>query len=161
MYSGANMSFLVLGRQHVCKPEYTPEIPHIVISITDPDEPEAYYVPTDLRQDILRLSFFDINESIGNLTMVNDNDIDAIIDFVNTWKDKVPLIVTQCEAGISRSSGVAAGLSQWLNNDSKFFFDTYLPNSLVYSKLVKKLLDVDVPPPEPTLYDNSDTWELF
>lgn len=147
------MSFLVLGRQHVCRPEYTPELPHIVISVTDPDEPEALYLPTDMRRDILRLSFFDINEPIGNLTMVSNDDIEQIVEFVTKWKDEVQLIVTQCEAGISRSSGIAAGLSKWLNDDASFFFDNYLPNSLVYSKLVKRLLDIDLPLPETTYYD--------
>ena len=102
------MSFLVLGRQHICRPEYTPELPHIVISVTDPNEPEALYLPTNMRRDILRLSFFDINEPIGNLTMVSNDDIEQIVEFVTKWKDEVPLIVTQCEAGISRSSGIAA-----------------------------------------------------
>ena len=47
-------------------------------------------------------------------------------------------IVVNCEAGISRSSGVAAALGKIYNNDDNFVFNNtkYTPNMFVYSKLL-------------------------
>jgi predicted protein tyrosine phosphatase len=43
-------------------------------------------------------------------------------DFINKYLDKVELIVCQCDAGISRSSAMAAALSKYITNDDKYFF---------------------------------------
>ena len=60
-----------------------------------------------------------------------------IVDFVEEYRYVVGTIIRQCEAGISRSAGIAAALSKCINGDDKYFFNRYLPNSLVYSKIIK------------------------
>jgi predicted protein tyrosine phosphatase len=142
-YQGKKINLLVLSRAHVSLEEHTPLEPHILISITDPHfgEPrvdcgEAILSTSEQRKDVLRLSFFDISETIGNTTPISTSQAEEIFQFVSKWKDEVGLIVVHCEAGISRSAGVAAALSKWLNGDDMFFFETYCPNNLVYTRVL-------------------------
>lgn len=148
VYQGENMGFMVLGRKHVKQQQYTPDIPHILISITDPyfgkelpDCGEAELFPSDKRLDVLRLEFFDMDESCGNMPIFIKEKAHSVIDFVNKWKDKINLIVVQCEYGVSRSSGVAAALSKWINEDDSFFFANYNPNYMIYVKLLSVIND--------------------
>lgn len=146
VYQGANMGFLVLGREHVGKQQYTPETPHVLVSITDPyngqqalDYGPANPFPSENRLDVLRLEFFDINEPIGNLQMMTDEQATQVFDFISTWKDKVGLIVVNCEMGIARSAGVAAALSKWINGEDFFFYEKFCPNSWVYNTMLKAI----------------------
>lgn len=59
-----------------------------------------------------------------------------ILDFVDLYKNKIEMIVVHCEAGISRSAGVAGALSLILNSSDQYYFDHYLPNMLVYRKIL-------------------------
>jgi len=142
------MSFLVLGRAHVGMEGFTPNIPHVTISITDPvngqvkrskDVGPAELFPSKERLATLRLEFFDIEESIGDLAMMSDDQAKQVVDFANAWKDKVKLFVVHCEAGICRSAGVAAALSKWLNGEDMFFYKTYCPNRWVYKQVLKAI----------------------
>ena len=63
-----------------------------------------------------------------------------IVKFVKKYLNDVELIVCQCEAGISRSAGIAAGLAKCIDGDDDYFFKRYLPNSLVYSMIRKEWL---------------------
>jgi len=145
VYQGENMGFLVLGRAHVNLPQYTPDVPHVLISITDPYNGQlreygpAELFPSNQRLDVLRLDFFDLNQSCGNLPMMTEEQAQDVINFTNLWKDKVGLIVVHCEAGIARSAGVAAGLSKWLNGDDLFFYEKFCPNSWVYMKVLQSI----------------------
>lgn len=56
---------------------------------------------------ILRLQFEDDDNGPNIIT---ENDATKIINFVNKWQDWVSEIIVHCEAGISRSAGVAAAL---------------------------------------------------
>lgn len=144
-YEGTNMSFLVYGRYQVENEKYLPEEGHILISITDPingqklqDVGPVNLPPSDLRLDVLRLEFFDIDQAVGNLKIFSDSQVDELYNFVDKWKDKVKLIVVNCEFGVCRSAAVAAALSKWFNGDDEYFFKTFCPNSLVYTKVLYK-----------------------
>jgi len=143
IYRGENMSLLVLGRAHVKTQEHTPDEPHVLISITDPyngqvrdDCGPAELYPSEQRLDTLRLEFFDIDEPIGNLPMMTEEQAESVVGFIKKWQDKISLIVVHCEAGIARSAGVAAGLSKWLNGEDSYFYTTFNPNSWVYHKVL-------------------------
>ena len=67
----------------------------------------------------------------------DNKDAKNIVDFVETFKNEVDLIVVHCEAGISRSSATAGALSLILNGSDKEFFEgSYIPNMLVYRKIL-------------------------
>jgi predicted protein tyrosine phosphatase len=133
---GPVMDFLVLGRGEVQR--VAPEAPHILISICSPDGEDAPVPHCPSRLDVLRLRFHDVevDEPGSPYTLVSSEHAREILNFVRLYLAEVKLIVCQCDAGMSRSAGVAAALSRWLQNDDKAFFRYYLPNRLVYSTVL-------------------------
>ena len=62
-----------------------------------------------------------------------------ILDFVRGIWDKIELLMVHCEAGVSRSPAVAAGISLiFLGTDGVFFMPhLYQPNQFVYDTLLE------------------------
>lgn len=58
---------------------------------------------------------------------------------MNRWKDKVDLCLVNCEAGISRSSGAALGLSMIINGHDGGIRENrrFAPNMLVRDKIIQ------------------------
>jgi len=121
--------------------------PHMVISITDPDKPCADVNTEGGIKALMRLQFWDINNLAAyehdtrydtfSKAMFDDVLAKRIVDFVRLHMHKVEIIICQCEAGRSRSAGVAAALAKCLTgDDTRFFKEPYNPNSLVYSRIV-------------------------
>jgi predicted protein tyrosine phosphatase len=140
------MKFLILSREDVESPSFNPGEPYILISITDPYNGQeqdkcgvAKLNSLENMLDVLRLEFFDIEEPIGNLEMMSNEQANAIANFVNTWLGKTNLIVVHCEFGRSRSPSVVAALSRWINGDDARFFDMHFPNMHVYDRVLKAL----------------------
>jgi len=132
------MRFDIFSRK--CVENYCTDEKHINISISDSKAPRAKLSKLDSRIDTLFVSFadsdrigFDLSE--GNL--FNKRLAQAIWKFVDKYKDEVDLIVVNCEAGISRSSAVGAAISKILNGDDMDFFKHFLPNRLVYRKMME------------------------
>lgn len=138
------MKFLITNRHGITY--LKPEVDHIVISICAP----GYLFPdlpeNERRLGLLQLKFVDLDrvdiaKQMGqeHLLMTKDQ-AKEILSFVNEFKDEVNLIICQCDAGISRSSGTAAALSKILNNDDKWVFDSinYAPNMYVYRLLINE-----------------------
>lgn len=115
---------------------------HIIISIRSPKTNKSIipYRPNCL--DILYLDFHDLDgvhfPSSADYKLISSLDAEKVWEFVNVYKDKISLIICQCEAGISRSAGVAAALSKVLNNRDTEFFKKYLPNMLVYRTILNE-----------------------
>jgi len=124
--------------------------PYIVISIYEPDDPEG---PAKLKEskhllDVLRLTFHDIDDAgtyrtlypnsakAKKLVSISDAQAKEIVEFVTKHICDVEVIVCQCDAGISRSSAVAAALSKCIHGVDDFYFENYLPNMLVYRKVM-------------------------
>jgi len=110
----------------------------ILISVTDSDESH-----TSLEgqwKSILRLKFDDIhvkslNEGKFHLKGMTDNDARKILDFV--MKHKECDIYVNCEAGISRSTGIVVALEALFNN--KDFSEVYpCHNPFVREKILKQ-----------------------
>ena len=128
------MQFLVLSRREI--ENYKCDKAHIVISIKDP-ETEIVGLPyNDTRLSTLYLAFHDFDDLSkdypGKIRLFNKEDAKKIVEFVNHYKNKIEIIVCNCEAGISRSAGVAGALSKIFNKDDTEIFKNYLPNMLVY-----------------------------
>jgi len=88
---------------------YEPGPNEICISISDPDTPPADVSPQFAA--VLRLNFDDVTErgTDSDILFAADH-ARAIVDFVDLWPDADRLIV-HCNMGVSRSPGVALGLS--------------------------------------------------
>jgi D-serine deaminase-like pyridoxal phosphate-dependent protein len=55
-------------------------------------------------------------------TLYSNEQADQVAAFVKQHKDEVRLIILHCDAGLSRSPGMADALSRALNSDDSFYF---------------------------------------
>lgn len=127
------------------------EEPHIWISIRDPDVEPARIKKSESCKGILRLYFYDVEKDYGeiypNLDLFDNFDFTIIFTkewaediraFVEKYKDDIETIYIHCEAGISRSSAVAAALGMWLNGEDEYSeMPGFKPNKLVREILME------------------------
>lgn len=147
IYEGKNTRLLVLDIKRA-ESLYITE-PHILISISEPN-----WEPPQLKEQRSRIAtlsvyFYDCEEVIGNIYPIKDEHAKDIADFVKMYKSFKTcttddefvnlLIVVHCRAGMSRSPAVAAAIAKYYDNDDKYFFENYIPNPLVYSKVLEAL----------------------
>ena len=113
------------------------KVPYIMIRITSPDSDFLEVQNAELQKDVLFLKFYDLDKPLGNdkydRFLFTGKQANQIIDFVQEYKD-VGLIIIHCDAGVSRSAGVAAALSKIINGSDFEFFNSglYRPNMRVY-----------------------------
>lgn len=110
-----------------------------VISVSTPDEQYDMNIYGSIYNGIkriLRLSFDDVDN--GSLAMT-EGDAASIAEFVEENKDKT--IIVHCDAGISRSAGIAAAIMKHYNGDDTPIFNSrlYCPNMLCYRMVLEKL----------------------
>jgi predicted protein tyrosine phosphatase len=135
------MKFLVLSRKMVESGKAIPNMEHVIISITNPDDPLAV-IPFSLScKGILRLQFHDIERKLTPYKTFNKTMAKKIVKFVTDYEPKIKLFVVHCEAGISRSAATAAAISKFFYNSDQEFFTRYRPNMLVYRILLECLLE--------------------
>jgi predicted protein tyrosine phosphatase len=126
------MMFQVLGRAEAMR--ITPKVPYIHVSITDIDAPKVELPENPHRIAVLRLEFHDTDTaSVG----ISGAQAEEIVAFVKEHQKDVGLIVCNCEAGLSRSAGMAAALAKWLTGDDTPFFTHFIPNRLVYRRVLE------------------------
>ena len=135
------MEFLVMSEREI--QNYDTDKIHIIISIRSPDSLPIIMPYRKKCLDILRLSFHDLDgihvpTPATHFTLFTKKDSKKIMNFVTRYILNIELIICQCEAGISRSAGVAAALSKIINGDNKEIFKYYLPNMLVYRKILEE-----------------------
>ena len=144
-FRGTRFQFLVLSRAVV--ETFTADIPYLIISITDPEQPEANISDSSRLRATLRMKFHDVAKPsriaiqfASNSTDVYMTEADAerILSFVSEHLAEVKLIVCHCEQGISRSAAIAAALSRILQDEDEFFFRHYWVNRYVYDLLLAK-----------------------
>lgn len=96
------------------------------ISITSPNQSNADLTPVP-EDNILRLQFDDVD---SGKTAITSLDAQKILEFVQ--QDDIRVLVVHCGAGVSRSAGVAAAISEIFWGSSEQFFERYVPNRLCY-----------------------------
>jgi len=117
-----------------------------VISVSDPDLDHPFLAERPNLKEVLRLTFHDVDASeVGenspfNHRLMTDEDGKRIAEFVEKHKD-VDLMIAQCDAGICRSSGIAAAILMHLTGDDSTIFNDrrYYPNRWVYKKTLEAL----------------------
>ena len=78
----------------------------------------------------------DVNDIIAaEKDLLCDKDAERIVEFSEKYKDK--LLIIHCDAGISRSSGIAAAILRHYTGDDAEIFDNYSydPNMWCYFKI--------------------------
>lgn len=140
------MNIIVLNRKQA--EQYIGTTDYIVISITDPRSKDAKFIEDKHRIDILRLKFHDVEPSTEQyikdfygvfIKYFTEYKAKNIIEFVNMYKCLNVDIIVHCEAGISRSAGVAAAISKWLFNTDEHFFKSFYPNMSVYRTILNEV----------------------
>lgn len=142
------MRFLVLNRDNAEK--FTCGEPYIHICITDPNDTLPKLIDSRNQLFVLYLSFHDWDlkakshiqrmktPEAKKMVYFSKEHARRIISAIRFFDGLVNLVVINCAAGISRSPAVAAALSKCMTGDDTFFFKKYIPNSLVYSTIVKE-----------------------
>jgi len=128
------MKFTIMNASQAKKFSYKENIePCAIISITDAISIPVSFNPNKNIVGILRLTFDDTD--VASPYSITKRDAVNIIEFVEKYKDITDNFIVHCEAGISRSAGVAAALSKIYNGSDCDIFDNpmYKPNMLVYN----------------------------
>lgn len=135
------MDFLVMGEREI--KNYNTDKTHIIISIRSPDALPIIIPYRKKCLNIARLSFHDLDGThvptpAMRVNLFTPEDAKKILNFVTRYILNVELIICQCEAGISRSAGVAGALSKIIDGDDTEIFKHYLPNMLVYRTILNE-----------------------
>ena len=134
------VNVLVMSRKEAERYSHSPhDEESAVISISTPDEHYDMNIYSSIYNGIkriLRLSFDDVDN--GSFAMT-EGDAASIAEFVEENKDKT--IIVHCDAGISRSAGIAAAIMKHYNGDDTPIFNSrlYCPNMLCYRMVLEKL----------------------
>jgi len=134
---------------------YKPSEPWACISVVTKhgDWPEfVFQQPSHL----LQMNFADLDMTMqelqkayeGQMTdergtpFFNNEMAKQILDFYLEVQGKVDLLLVHCEAGWSRSPGIAAALSKVFLGDDMYFFQKYAPNRFVYRLIMNEAVNM-------------------
>lgn len=120
------------------------DVPTIIISIRSigDNPPKKLFLHSNPQvKDFITLAFDDVTIYYQGYYPITRQQARKIARFVMRYKDSVEQIVVHCDAGISRSAGVAAAIAKYLNgNDDDFFVRSpYRPNMTCYSEVLFSL----------------------
>jgi hypothetical protein len=147
------VEIVVTNRQNMIKLSYVINNPCALISTIGTYDSRPKFKHNSNIKAILELCFDDVEEDCNNELAMKYKDAIAVADFVNSLKD-IDILYVHCEAGISRSAGVAAAISKALTGDDAYFFERpFCPNMNCY-KLTLKAFGLDITPTELYELDN-------
>lgn len=148
------MNITVMSRRDAIRDCYhIHERPTVIISISDPN---MIYTSAPFTSKIsnitaiLPLSFADADRPGLDVygrdadvsDLMSDEDANRVVTFVNLHKDAD--LIVHCDAGISRSAGVAAAIMKAVNGDDSPIFDNgrYRPNMWCYRKVLTAFMNM-------------------
>ena len=136
------MNFFIKSRNEIEKGFIPDSYKCALISIADPDkdcpEHSGGYIAS------LGFRFSDADRHNGpGIVLFDDEMAKEIVEIAYLWYDiGVDTIVVNCEAGMSRSAGVAAALSYAINfTDMDIVRKKPMYNRLVYSTILKHAME--------------------
>ena len=133
--------FMVLNRSGVGYIQIK-EMNHAFISIIDPGSEEIKLRTNPFTMGVLRMAFHDLDKPIVGYDLFSKEEAKQILDFINSIKNKIDLIIVNCEAGISRSAAVACSLSKILNGEDTWLIKRYnLYNRHIYNTIMSTYQD--------------------
>lgn len=136
------MKITVMNRADAVRYSYHPQNKRsAVISISTPNEEYNGNIYSSIYNGIsgvLRLWFDDVE---SGQDCIQKEDAEKIKRFVEAHKEDQ--IIVHCDAGISRSAGIAAALMKYYNGDDTPIFDNprYCPNMLCYRTMLNVLME--------------------
>lgn len=138
------MKITVMNRRDAVRYSFHPQQEKTsVISISTPDEQYhtgVYTSPYNGISSVLRLWFDDVE---SGKDCIRKEDAEKIKRFVEAHKEDS--IIVHCDAGVSRSAGIAAALMKYYNGDDTPIFNNpkYCPNMLCYRTMLNTLMEGD------------------
>lgn len=137
------MEIIVKNRQQAKKDSYKVKDKTIaIISINTPCDELNKFNRCALIRRVLYLVFDDIEYDFEKGIFMSEIDAQKVSEFVY-WAQKANIdeLWVHCDAGISRSAGVAGAIIQYLEGDnSKIFLNpNYCPNTWCYKLTLKAL----------------------
>ena len=113
-----------------------------VISIQSPKHSEEIDINENVI-DILYLFFYDVDKDYPerDIFAMTEEDAERVANFTKRNITRCNTLFVSCDAGISRSAGVAAAILKWWDgNDSPIFKGPYVPNMRCYNLTYKHLI---------------------
>lgn len=112
--------------------------PFVVISIITPGDSKPDFSNAPMLIATLPLTFADVDSGNDAITLAQAQDIAR---FVKTYDGQAEDLLVHCDAGISRSAGVAAALQKALwGDDSAIFYDhRFCPNMACYRVVLEAM----------------------
>ena len=102
------------------------------ISIANTEQDFAE-IPDENRVALLQLAFADITTPLAGYQLFHDDQAHDILDFITNYWNEIETLLVHCDAGISRSSAVAAAIARLkFNDESEFLESPFEPNPRVY-----------------------------
>ena len=138
---------LVMGRNEIENIKNLEGQSAVVISICDPNQNfiKLNFIP----KNIIYEKFYDIDETITTLDglifdAISDDQAKNIAHFAIDNYRMSGLFIVQCEAGISRSAGVAGAILKYFTDDDSMIFNSrrYCPNRVCYRKVLNELYNI-------------------
>jgi predicted protein tyrosine phosphatase len=133
VYERINGKLLVLSKSNASNFLYGEPWACISIGAESGDWPKINKVQ---QIDILQLAFYD-TESKTESNCFKEKHAEQILDFIDKVWDEAQLVMIHCLAGISRSPGVAASIAKIKYKNDDFYFNNYIPNTLVYKTILE------------------------
>jgi hypothetical protein len=131
--NGDSLRFDVMDRPRAER--YRGNERYAMISIGDPGQAIPDFSDDPNRLAVARLTFFDISTRSSGLRTCGTQEARILLDFFDEMRSKVRLFAIHCEAGISRSWGVALGLSL-VAGDAQRYIEGGYPNALVVHSIL-------------------------
>lgn len=134
------MEFLILNRKQI--ETVNPEIPYIVIGVTEPHKSKPVVAKNKWYISDLRLYFSDIIKEEESRYpkgyLFSDQHAQILINFFLRYRSKAELCICQCDGGVSRSAAMAAFLMELIKKDSMniLLHPKYVANTHVFFTLV-------------------------
>lgn len=131
------MQIVIMNKSEAKKESYKISAPKTaLISITDTDGCDVLFARRMWLCAVLRLKFDDVQ--INEPGCISEADARRIAEFINRIKDRTDRLIVHCEAGVSRSAGVAAAVMKIMNGDDSPIFGSgkYRPNRACYEKVL-------------------------
>ena len=132
------MKILVFGRDDLSKLQDIAN-PYVWIGVCD----SCNFLPKLMNDNCVAhvvLKFDDIEQPTDGMVMMSDEHAMAIALLLETHKHNFNTVVVSCEAGISRSSAIAAAMGLFFNGTRGEFVNTYsspyIPNRHVFNKMI-------------------------
>jgi predicted protein tyrosine phosphatase len=146
---------MVMGIYALSKKEAVDNIPNIdvpftLISITGPESEGGEFAEIKNHKYMLDRLYLRLSDSnrqgwseTENSVFCDEETCRKIFEFCKKHENEIELIFVQCDAGVSRSAGLAAALSKYYLNTDDHFFTSYRfrPHMEIYSHVLSYFME--------------------